>query len=166
MTTRYMTAAEFEALSDEALYVMKMSGDEVVIVEDTEETTAPDAGEHVPDVSFSFMPTAGKQGTPVSALPEQTAPAPSPAPTPLAQPGASTDRQTALLEAVVSLQQQTLAEIRSMRAEMSQLVVGREGAPQSAAPAQAGDEDDAVATLQQMMQALDAEIARQTKGDG
>ncbi|MEO0634330.1 MAG: hypothetical protein AAFY52_09435 [Pseudomonadota bacterium] len=162
MTTRYMTAEEFAALSNEALYVMKMSGDEVVIVEDpvdTADPSAPSAKEHVPDVSFSFMPTAGKQATPVSAATEQPAPEPAAAPAPQPAP-ASGDMQMALLQKMVTLQQQTLAEIAALRTELTQIAVRIDG------PAPPAEEDaDAVAQLQQMMQALDAEIAKQSGGD-
>ncbi|MEM6759204.1 MAG: hypothetical protein AAF601_06955 [Pseudomonadota bacterium] len=172
MTTRYMTQAEFEALSDEALYVMKMSGDEVVLVEEgaaAPEPAAPSADApnpetpnpetHVPDVSFSFMPTSGKQATPVSAAAEQPA-SPATQPAPDAAP-ASGDMQMALLQKMVTLQQQTLAEVAALRAELAQLA-GRIG---DAASAPAAEDDDAIAQLQQMMQALDAEIAKQTGGD-
>ncbi|MEL7090739.1 MAG: hypothetical protein AAFN94_03295 [Pseudomonadota bacterium] len=166
MTTRYMTAEEYAALSDEALYVMKMSGDEVVIVDDPANAAAPSepsAQDHVPDVSFSFTPTSGKQATPVSAVPEQPAP-PAAAPTPppaAAQPTASGDMQMALLQKMVTLQQQTLSEIAALRTELTQIAVRIDG------PAPVAEEDgDAVEQLQQMMQALDAEIAKQTGGDG
>ena len=179
MPTLYVTPEEYAALGEDQVLALKASGEDVVVVADDTaadraswaEAAGVDPKDHVPDVKVSFMPVSGQGEKAPASDPEVPAEV------------ASDDQSVALLKELVALQRESLAEARALRVDIAQMLKALSGQsatlPTPPGPfvpvkmpnvegvlqsiqqqTQAAPGDDTRASIESMIEALDAEIAK------
>ena len=190
MPTLYVTPEEYSALGDDQMRALKATGEEVVVVADDAaaeqaswaEATGADREDHVPVVKVSFMPVS-EQGE--ASSPQEPATATS----------STGERQIALLEELISVQRENLAETRALRSELAKVQASKSEQPPQMVPSPTlyvpadtstssfdfspfdaalkkaylgAIDEDAAETIKSMIEELDVEInkAREEGGSG